>query len=210
MFKAMTRIKELVNRRRTVLAALVMMGGMAAGVGVAFSTSENNGGVYVPRLGMTIPADKLARHLSESPSESATQSARESGETGPPPADTTIMPGRLLGSGGDNPVPVSSSILTPVNEWIVDNGNMFIGVYAGSAGDDASVGRLVIFRDNHATTEQTEKTIDIAGGGALTITNAPLGKAAAAVAKAATLTFKTSGGNVGTLDLETDTVDIGS
>ena len=91
----------------------------------------------------------------------------------PPEWARQPIPARMLGS--DVPVPVAPSLLRVRNGWLVSDGRTLVAVYAGAAGDDPSVGRLVVVRQDLAAGRQTVRTIDAGATGALTIAVAPLG-----------------------------------
>jgi len=55
------------------------------------------------------------------------------------------------------------------------NGRTLVAVYAGAAGGDPAVGRVVIVRQDLVAAKQTVRIVDAGPTGALTITAAPLG-----------------------------------
>jgi hypothetical protein len=73
-------------------------------------------------------------------------------------------------------VPVSPSLLRVQNGWIVSNGRTLVSVYAGEAGNDPSIGRFVIFRQNLVFGIQTREIVDAGPTGAVYIVNAPTGR----------------------------------
>jgi hypothetical protein len=77
------------------------------------------------------------------------------------------IPARILDP--DVPVPVSPSLLRPRNGWLVGDGKTLLAVYAGAAGSDPAVGRVVIVRQDLVAGKQTLETIDAGTTGALTI-----------------------------------------
>ena len=86
------------------------------------------------------------------------------------------IPAEILGS--NVPVPIAASIITETNGWLVSNGYNLVAVYAGSAGDDPSQGRVVIVRQDLRAGKQTVQIVDAGATGPLTITaDAPTGAA---------------------------------
>jgi hypothetical protein len=83
----------------------------------------------------------------------------------------------------------------------VSNGKTLVAVYAGAAGDDSSVGRVVIVRQNLVAGTQGVQTVDAGQTGALTIAAAPLGAAVETSAQTGSLRLRTPGGRLLTLDL---------
>jgi hypothetical protein len=114
---------------------------------------------------------------------------------------------RMLGSGA--PVPIPPSLLRMRNGWLVSDGRTLVAVYAGSAGDDPSVGRLVIVRQDLLAGRQTVRTIDAGSTGALRIAAAPLGGSVETSAQRGDLRVRTSGGRALRLDLATGTIGSG-
>lgn len=124
----------------------------------------------------------------------------------PAPASQTIE-GQMLGK--DVPVPIAPSILQPQNGWLVSNGKTLVAVYAGAAGDDTTIGRVVIVRQDLVAGTQTVKTVDAGRTGALTIAQAPLGNSVETSAQTGSLRLRTSGGRTLTLDLGASKVSAG-
>ena len=91
----------------------------------------------------------------------------------PPDSAPRPIPARMLGPGA--PVPISPSMLQERNGWLVSDGRILVAIYAGAAGDDPSVGRLVVVRQDLASGVQTVRIVDVGATGALAITAAPLG-----------------------------------
>jgi hypothetical protein len=129
------------------------------------------------------------------------------GPATPPSWVSNPIPARVLES--DAPVPVSPSILRVQNGWLVSDGSTLVAVYAGSAGNDPSVGRLVIVRQDLAAGRQTVRTLDAGATGALAIAAAPLGSSVETSAQTATIGLRTAVGSALRLDLGTDTVGSG-
>jgi hypothetical protein len=156
-----------------LLSALAVLG-LGAGVAVAAS-----GGV--PGTGEKAAA--LARVASVATTDSSTAPA-------PAPRFTAhAIPARLLGP--DVPVPVSPSLLRARNGWLVSDGKSVIAVYAGAAGSDRSVGRVVIVRQDLVAGTQTVETVDTGRTGALTIVSGQAGS----------IRLRTAGGRLLLLDL---------
>jgi hypothetical protein len=176
---------------RVAVAALV---GLAAGAG-GFALADAIGG-SVPG-----PASKVAA-LDRRASVATTDS-----NTAPAPApDPTPrpIPARMLGD--DVPVPVAPSVLRVRNGWLVSDGETLVAVYAGAAGDEPSVGRVVIVRQDLAAGKQTVRVLDAGSTGGLTIAAAPLGRAVETSAQTGTLRLRTGGGGLITLDLGSERV----
>jgi hypothetical protein len=112
----------------------------------------------------------------------------------------------MLGSGA--PVPIPPSVLQVRDGWLVSDGRTLVAVYAGAAGNDPSVGRLVIVRQDLVAGRQTVSTLDAGPTGALTIASAPLGNAVETSAQIASIGLRTAGGR--TLHLDLGTGDLGS
>ena len=125
----------------------------------------------------------------------------------PPEAPRQPIPARMLDSGV--PVPISPAVLRVRNGWLVSDGMTLVAVYAGAAGDDSSVGRVVIVRQDLVAGRQTIHTIDAGATGALTISAAPLGSAVETSAQTGTISLQTGDGRVLSLDLGTETVEGG-
>ena len=92
------------------------------------------------------------------------------------------------------------------NGWLVSDGRTLVAVYAGAAGEDPSVGRVVIVRQDLGAGEQTVRTIDAGTTGALTITAAPLGSSASSSAQTGAIRLRDPGGGALTLDLGSTTL----
>jgi hypothetical protein len=107
------------------------------------------------------------------------------------------------------PVPISPAVLQVRNGWLVSNGRTLVAVYAGAAGEDSSIGRLVIVRQDLVAGRQTVRTVDAGSTGALMIAAAPLGSSVETSAQTGSLRVRTAGGRLLRLDLGTDTVGSG-
>jgi hypothetical protein len=114
------------------------------------------------------------------------------------------IPAELLST--DVPVPIAPSIVRVRDGWLVSDGKTLVAVYAGVAGNDPSVGRVVIVRQNLIGGKQTVRTIDAGQTGGLSIAAAPLGTAVETSAQTGRLRLRTAGGRLLTLDLATERV----
>lgn len=114
------------------------------------------------------------------------------------------IPARMLGP--DVPVPISPAILRVRNGWLVSDGRTLVAVYAGAAGNDSSVGRLVIVRQDLVAGTQTVRTVDAGPTGALAIAAAPLGTTVETSAQAGSILVKPAVGRALRLDLGTGRV----
>jgi hypothetical protein len=179
-----------------VTATLLAMG-VGTGGGLALA------GVSIPGLGagVQVPPQKataLQRLVSVATTDSSTQPAPEPGSEPQP------IPGRMLGS--NVPVPISPSILRPRNGWLVSDGRTLVAVYAGAAGTDASLGRIVIVRQDLVAGRQTIRVVDTGPTGALTIASAPLGASVETSAQTGDVQLETVAGRDLALDLGDGTV----
>jgi hypothetical protein len=104
------------------------------------------------------------------------------------------------------PVPISPSLLRVRSGWLVSDGRTLVAVYAGAAGNDPTVGRLVIVRQDLVAGRQTVRTLDAGSTGTLTITAAPLGSSVETSAQAGSIRLRTAGGRALRLDLGTGRV----
>ena len=194
---------------RTVklLAALVVLG--LAGALSALATAGSSS-VSTLRVGsnVTIPADKAAAMANRMPS--AASDATES--AGPAAAAPAFIPDPIPAAilGADVPVPISSSILTETNGWLVSNGYNLVAVYAGSAGSDSTQGRVVIVRQDLRAGKQTVQIVDAGATGPLAITaDAPTGAAVETTALTGALKLSTSRGATIKLNLGTNAISAG-
>jgi hypothetical protein len=81
-----------------------------------------------------------------------------------------------------------------------------VAVYAGVAGDDPFVGRVVIVRQNLVVGKQTVRVVDAGQTGGLAIEAAPLGRAVETSGQTGRLRLRSAGGRLLTLDLGSDKV----
>jgi hypothetical protein len=179
-------------RARGAAAALA---GLAAGVGGGFALGDALGGQISAPPGK---AAALARLASVATTDANTEPAAA------PQSAAHPIPGQMLAA--DAPVPIAPSVLQVRNGWLVSDAKTLVAVYAGAAGNDASVGRVVIVRQNLAAGRQSVSIVDAGETGALTIATAPLGSAVETSAQVGTLGLRTPAGGQVRLDLRTGTV----
>lgn len=151
------------------------------------------------------PRPEKAAALMRQASVATTDSNTEPAD--PPEAAPQPIPARMLGSGA--PVPIPPSVLQARNGWLVSNGRTLVAVYAGAAGNDPSLGRLVIVRQDLVAGRQTVRTLDAGPTGALTIATAPLGSSVETSAQGARISVRRDDGPALRLDLATDSVGSG-
>ena len=190
--------------RTRTLIALAVLGLTGALSGLAAADSSL---VSTPRLGsnVTVPADKAAAMANRMPS-AATDATASAGPAAAAAAFTPDpIPAKILGS--DVPIPIPASIITETNGWLVSNGYNLVAVYAGSAADDSTQGRVVIVRQDVSAAKQTVQIVDAGATGPLTITpDAPTGAAVETTALTGGLTLGTSHGTTVRLNLSTNTI----
>ena len=185
---------------RKLLAVGLLLLGLGVGAGLASAAAV---GVSIPELGINVPvpAEKssgLERLVSVATTDSNTQPASV------PSSEPEPIPGQLLGS--DVPVPVPPSILREQNGWLVSDAKTLVAVYAGTAGGDSSVGRVVIVRQDLVAGSQTVRIVDAGQTGVLSIAHAPLGSSIETSAQTGAISLRTGSGRSVTLDLGTDKV----
>jgi hypothetical protein len=176
-------LRLLINRK--VLAATLTVAALGvAGGGLALAD------VSIPGLGANVPVPpEKAAALQRLASVATTDSSSE-----PQP-----IPGRMLGS--SVPVPIPPSILRARNGWLVSDGRTLVAVYAGAAGSDPALGRVVIVRQDLVAGSQRIRIVDAGRTGALTIAAAPLGASVETSAQTGDIRLQTSGGGQLLLDL---------
>jgi hypothetical protein len=191
------------GRRRWFASAtcLVLALGLTLAVRGALGRSSSDG-VFIPELGITVPAEKAAAVRHALP-----RGGAESPKRAPIPAGLPDrIPAHLLAP--DTPVPLAPVVLDPTNGWLVSNGASLVAVYAGAAGEDQSIGRFVIVRQNLLTGTQTTKLVDAGKVGSISITEAPVGAAVETSALTGDLVFRAKGGARGRLKLARDAVEL--
>ena len=189
-------------RTRTLAAlATLALAGILSGLAAAGSSL-----VSTPRLGsnVTVPADKAAAMANRMPS-ATTDATASAGPAALATFTPDPIPAKILGP--DVPVPISASIITETNGWLVSNGYNLVAVYAGSAGNDPTQGRVVIVRQDMRVGKQTVQIVDAGPTGPLTITSgAPTGAAVETTALTGGLTLRTSHGTTVKLNLSANTI----
>jgi hypothetical protein len=190
------------SRKAKLLTALAVLGLAGAVSGLAAAGSSS---ISIPRLGsdVTVPPDKAAAMANRMPS--APADATSSAGTAAAPAFTPEpIPAKILSS--NVPVPISPSIISETNGWLVSDGFNLVAVYAGSKGDDPTQGRVVIVRQDLRAGNQTVQIVDAGQTGPLAVTSsAPTGPAVETSAQTGSLTLSTSRGATVTLNLSTNT-----
>ena len=188
---------------RTLLTAIAVLSlaGAVSGLAAAGSFSAST-----PRLPdkAVVPAGKRAALANRMPSATADRTAA----TGPrvaAPSTPDPIPAEILGS--DVPVPVPSSIITETNGWLVSNGLNLVAVYAGSAPDDSTKGRIVVVRQDLRAGKQSIHIVDAGATGPLSVAaNAPAGAAIETSALTGRVPLSTSSGAAFKLNLGSDTI----
>lgn len=179
-------------RLLSIRVVAVALAGLAAGAGGGFALGGGVGG-SVPASAAKVAA--LDRLMSVATTDSSTEPAPA------PPSAPLAIPGQMLAS--DAPVPIPPAVLRPRNGWLVSDGMTLVAVYAGTAGDDSKVGRIVIVPQNLAAGQQRLRVLDARSTGGLTITAAPIGRAAERSVRTGNLRLRTNSGGLLTLDLGT-------
>jgi hypothetical protein len=177
---------------RVVAATLL---GLATGAGGGFALADAVGG---PVPTSAEKAAALSRLASVATTDSNAAPAPAPGSAPQP------IPARLLGA--DVPVPIAPSLLRERNGWLVSDGKTLVAVYAGAAGDNPSVGRVVIVRQNLVVGGQTVRVVNAGPTGGLTIAEPPLGRTVETSAQTGRLRLRSSGGRLLILDLGSDEV----
>lgn len=191
------------SRKAKLLTALPVLALAGAVSGLAAAGASP---VSIPRLGSAaiVPANKTAAMANRMPSAPSDATA-SAGPAAAPAFTPDPIPAGILGS--NVPVPVSASIITETNGWLVSDGYNLVAVYAGSKGDDPTQGRVVIVRQDLRAGKQTVQIVDAGSTGPLTIAaGAPTGAAVETSAQTGTLMLSTSHGGAVTLNLSTNTV----
>lgn len=96
------------------------------------------------------------------------------------------------------------------NAWVVSDGYTLVAVYAGSPGEDPSIGRFAIVRQNAIFGVQYKPPdlVDVGRVGAVRITRAPRGRSRETTAQRGRLAFVSANGTRGFLELTDDRVRI--
>jgi hypothetical protein len=190
-------------RNRKLLPALVVIGVAGALSGLAAAGSSS---VSVPQVGsnVVIPAEKATAMANRMPS-AATDASTPAGTASAPPFAPEPIPAKILGP--DVPVPVSASIINVANAWLVSNGYDLVAVYAGSAANDSTQGRVVIVRQSLAAGKQTVQIVNAGSTGALSVApSAPSGAAVETSALTGSVDLRTSSGAIERLNLSTNAI----
>jgi hypothetical protein len=193
VFRLLSELRR--SRGRSLVAFVLGAIVLSAGCGLAAAAA---GGVSIPELGINVPvppekAAALERIASVGTTDASTQPAPA------PKAGAQPIPARILGP--DVPVPVGASLLRPRNGWLVSNGKTLVAVYAGAAGGDPSVGRVVVVRQDLMAGKQTVRILDAGRTGALAIARAPLGRSVETSAQAGSVRLRAAGGRLLALEL---------
>jgi hypothetical protein len=182
-------------------AAVLALAGALAGMATAGQST-----VSIPRLGsaVTVPADKAAAMANRMPS--ALTDSTPPGSAVPTPAFTPDpIPAKILGP--DVPVPVPASTISATNGWLVSNGYNLVAIYAGTAPDDPTHGRVVIVRQDLRAGKQTLQVVDAGATGSLAVASgAPTGSAVETSALTGAIPLRTSHGKIVNLNLATNIV----
>ena len=108
------------------------------------------------------------------------------------------------------PSPLHYALINPKNIWLVSDGYTLVAVYAGSPGEDPTIGRFAIIRQNPIFGVQYEPPdlVDVGRVGAVKITRAPRGRSRETTAQYGRLAFVSANGTRGFLELTGDRVRI--
>lgn len=121
------------------------------------------------------------------------------------PRPTDRIPPHLLPPG--TPSPLHAAVITVKNAWLVSDGYTLVAVYAGYSGNDPSMGRFVMIRQNAIFGIQYESDIlTLRKAGALKLTRWPTGRSRETSAQHGELGFTSAHGIRGVLRLSTDSV----
>jgi hypothetical protein len=118
------------------------------------------------------------------------------------------IPPHILPKG--TPPPLHEALINPRNAWLVSDGYTLVAVYAGSPGDNASIGRFAIIRQNEIFGVQyaPPDIVDVGKVGAIRITRAPTGASKETAAQRGKLAFVSTDGTRGVLELTGDRVRV--
>jgi hypothetical protein len=117
--------------------------------------------------------------------------------TAPPRGDR--IPAHILPP--EAPIPISPSFISVTNAWLVSDGRTLAAVYAGEAGNDPTVGRFAVVRQNLLFGLQTCWAVDVGRTGKVTITKALEGTTVERSAQRGRIEYASAGGETGVLDL---------
>lgn len=190
------------NPRSIKLLAVLAVVGIAGTLSALAAAGSSL--VPIPSLGsnVVVPAGKAPALAHRIP---AASNATAPAPSAMPRFTPDPIPAGILGA--SVPVPISASILTETNGWLVSNGYNLVAVYAGSAGNDPTQGRVVIVRQDLRAGTQNVQIVDAGATGSLAIAaDAPTGAAVETTALTGTLNLATSHGSTIKLDLSTNTV----
>lgn len=110
------------------------------------------------------------------------------------------------------PPPLHQALIKVRNTWLVSDGYTLVAVYAGTAGNNPTVGRFAIIRQNAIFGVQYEPPdlVDVRKARGLKITRGPRGASRETTAQRARLAFVSANGTKGFLDLNADRVRVTS
>jgi hypothetical protein len=148
------------------------------------------------RAAVTVPKPPSCRNRR------APSSLANLGPVAPGPAEGDRIPAHILPP--DTPIPLSPALIRVTNGWLVSDGRTLVAVYAGEAGNDPTVGRFVIIRQNLVIGFQTRNIVDVGRIGAVRITEAPSGAGVETSAQRGDLRFSSASGAQGILRLARD------
>ena len=115
------------------------------------------------------------------------------------------IPPHLLPPGAPPPLP--AALITVKNAWLVSDGYTLVAVYAGYSGNDPSMGRFLVIRQNEIFGVQyVPDVLAVRKAGALKLTRLPTGRSRETSAQHGELSFTSARGVRGVLRLSTDTV----
>jgi hypothetical protein len=115
------------------------------------------------------------------------------------------IPPHLLPPGVPPPLP--AALITVKNAWLVSDGYTLVAVYAGWSGNDPSMGRLLVLRQNEIFGLQYEPDVlTVRNAGALKLTRWPTGRRRETSAQHGELAFTSVRGVRGVVRLRTDGV----
>ena len=106
---------------------------------------------------------------------------------------------RRTSSAKGSPPPIHYALINPKNGWLVSDGYTLVAVYAGSPGEDPSLGRFAIVRQNVIFGVQYDPPdiVDVGRVGAIKITRAPRGRSRETSAQTGRIAFVSANGTKG-------------